>query len=215
MESRSGFAGTPRWRVAERSGWLALLLAILVGVALLAACCGGSTTLPSVASLETTSSSSSRSASSSSRLFPLGVGGFGASMSTQVGAGAAGVEYSACMRSRGIPNFPDPDAQGTLTITVSPSLDPNSPLFEKAEADCRHLVPAGRPLSPARQQQMKQRLLVFSACMRSHGFPQDPDPIFAPGGMVSQSTSRRQVDPSLPIYQAAQKACQRNRGSGG
>jgi hypothetical protein len=132
-------------------------------------------------------------------------------MSTQVGT--AGVNYTACMRSHGVPNFPDPDAKGTITVTVSASLNPSSPLFQQAEADCQHLIPAGRPLSQARQHQMKQRLLAFAACMRSHGFPHYPDPTFGPGGMVRQGLSRSDGDPSSPIFQAAQKACQRARSA--
>ena len=137
-------------------------------------------------------------------------------MSTEVGTGAAGVRFTACMRSHGVPNFPDPDARGTLTITVSPALDPSSPLFQKAEADCQKLLPAGKPLSAARQQQMKARMLAFAACMRSHGFPHYPDPKFGPGGMVSQGVGRSDgIDPRSPIFQAAQKACRSQRDSGG
>lgn len=117
------------------------------------------------------------------------------------------MKFTACMRSHGVPNFPDPDAHGTITITVSTSLNPSSPLFEKAVGDCKHLLPAGTAPSPALQQRMKAGALAFAACMRSHGVPRYPDPTFSNGG-VSQSISRRNgVDPSSPIFQAAQKTC--------
>jgi hypothetical protein len=182
-----------------------LLAAVVASLGLLGAGCGGGSKSPAVASLGTTAASSSGGASSKS-LFPPGVGGVGASMSTQVGTGAVGVRYTGCMRSHGVPSFPDPDATGTLTITVSPSLNPSSPLFQKAEADCQHLVPAGKRLSAARQQQAKQRALAFAACMRSHGVPKYPDPTFSNGG-ISQGINRRDVDPSSPSFQAAQKTC--------
>jgi len=198
----------------RRSSGTALALVVLAGVGLLAAGCGGGSKSPSVASLGTTRSNNATGSDSS--LFPPGIGGFGASMSTQVGTGPAGVEYTACMRSHGVPNFPDPDAQGTLTITVSPSLNPSSPLFQEAEADCQHLLPTRKGLSSARRQLMKQRLLAFAACMRSHGFPRYRDPTFGPGGMVSQGTNRDDgMDPNSPIFQAAQKACQQNNGVSG
>jgi hypothetical protein len=131
-------------------------------------------------------------------------------MSTYVGG--MGVKYAACMRSNGVPNFPDPDATGTITITTSPSLDPGSPLFQKAEADCRHLLPPGKTLSQAQQQKVKKRLLAFAACMRSHGVPGYPDPTFSNGG-VSQGFGRSNgIDPNSPIFQAAQKACRSNQG---
>lgn len=114
-----------------------------------------------------------------------------------------------------MPNFPDPNARGEITITVSPALDPSSPLFQKAEGDCQHLIPAGKRLSPARQQQIKERALAFAACMRSHGVPHYPDPTFGSGGMVSQKISRSDRDPNSPMFQAAQKACQSNHVGGG
>jgi hypothetical protein len=193
---------------------LALVLAVLAGVALLAAGCGGGAKPPSVASLGTTPSTSG-SPSSSSSVFPPGVGGFGASMSTQEGTTAAGIKYTACMRSHGVPNFPDPNAQGEIRITVSPALDPSSPLFQKAEGDCRHLNPAGKGLSPAKLQQVKARMLAFAACMRSQGVPRYPDPTFGSGGMVSQKIGRGDGDPSSPLFRAGQKACQSNRAGGG
>ena len=134
-------------------------------------------------------------------------------MSIEVGPGASGVKYTACMRSHGVPNYPDPDGQGVITITVSSSLDPSSPLFQAAQADCQKLLPAGKPLSAARQQQMKDRLLAFAACMRSHGFPRYPDPTFGSGGMVSQGINSRESDPNSPIFQSAEKACRTNEGS--
>jgi len=184
-----------------------LLAAGLASLALLAAGCGGGSKSPSVASLGTTPSSSA-GGTASNRLFSAGVGGFGASVSTQVGTGPAGVRYTACMRSHGVPSFPDPDAQGTITITVSPSLDPSSPVFQQAEADCQHLAPAGKGPSQARQQRMKEGALAFAACMRSHGVPGYPDPSFGSDGMISQKIGRSEVDPNSPIFQAGQKTCQ-------
>ena len=137
-------------------------------------------------------------------------------MSTGVGTGAAGIKYTACMRSHGVPRFPDPDAQGTLTITVSAALNPSSPIFQSAEADCGHLLPARKGLSHAQQQRMKTRLLAFAACMRSHGFPRYPDPTFGSGGMVSQGFGRSDgIDPGSPLFRAAQKTCQGKAVPGG
>lgn len=184
------------------------LLAVFAGVALGAAGCGAGAKPPSIASIGTTSSGGSDSASSSSSSLPPGGLVAGTSMSTDVGTGAAGVGYASCMRSNGVPNYPDPDEKGVITITISSALDPGSPQFRNALAHCQKLIPAGKAPSPAQQQRMKTLALAFAACMRSHGVPRYPDPTFGSGGMVSQKLSRSDGDPSSPVFQAAQKTCQ-------
>jgi hypothetical protein len=140
-------------------------------------------------------------------VLPPGGAGIGASLSIEVGS-AAGVRYAACMQAHGVPGFPEPNRQGEITITVSSSLDPSSPLFQRAEEACDHLIPVGNGLSPARQQRMKTALLAFSACMRAHGVPDYPDPKFGPGGAVSQGFGRSSgVDPRSPLFRNAQSAC--------
>ena len=63
------------------------------------------------------------------------------------------------------------------------------------------------------QQRMKATALAFAACMRAHGVPGYPDPKFSNGG-VSQGYGRRDgIDPSSPIFQSAQRACQAARVS--
>ncbi len=179
---------------------------------MLAAGCGGGSKPPSVASLGTTTSNGAVGGArggSSAFALPPGGAGIGASMSITVGT-AAGVRYAACMQSHGLPNFPEPNAQGVITVTVSTSLNPGSPLFQKAEADCQHLIPAGKGPSRALRQRMKERMLASAACMRAHGVPGYPDPTFGSGGMVSQGVSRKSVDSNSPIFQAAENSCRRN-----
>ncbi len=127
--------------------------------------------------------------------------------------GTAGVRYTACMRAHGVPKYPDPDAHGVITITISTALDPSSPLFQSAEGDCRQLIPAEKGLSAAKEQQFKARMLAFAACMRSHGVPNYPDPTFGSGG-VTQRSGGNGMDPNSPIFRAAQKNCQSNRTGG-
>jgi hypothetical protein len=61
---------------------------------------------------------------------------------TQQAAQAAQlVKYSECMRSHGVPNFPDPSG-GNLSVNVS-QVDPNSPLVKRAANRCSHLAAGG------------------------------------------------------------------------
>jgi hypothetical protein len=68
----------------------------------------------------------------------------------------------------------------------------------------------GQPPSPAQQAKMQAQALKFSACMRSHGVPKFPDPQFSSGRASLQIGRANGIDPKSPIFQAAQKACQKN-----
>jgi hypothetical protein len=69
-------------------------------------------------------------------LAPAGLGGSAPSTQTQ----SATLNFVSCMRSHGVPNFPDPQPNGALRIT---GIDPNSPTFKSALQTCRKLLPGG------------------------------------------------------------------------
>jgi hypothetical protein len=55
-------------------------------------------------------------------------------------ANAEALKYATCMRSNGVPNFPDPNGQGVIQINnATGSPDSNSPQFQKAETACKSL----------------------------------------------------------------------------
>jgi len=58
---------------------------------------------------------------------------------------AQALKYSDCMRSHGLPSFPDPkESSGGISISIGgPGLDPNSPQFQAAQKDCRSFAPGG------------------------------------------------------------------------
>jgi len=61
---------------------------------------------------------------------------------------AAEVKWARCMRSHGLPNFPDPNAQGAFD---SSRFDESSPAFQTASNACESLQPAGpTPVVPGR-----------------------------------------------------------------
>ena len=49
------------------------------------------------------------------------------------------LRYSDCMRAHGLPNFPEPDAKGLITIDPTGIMDPNSPQYQRAEKACQKL----------------------------------------------------------------------------
>jgi hypothetical protein len=119
---------------------------------------------------------------------------------------ASAVKYSKCMRSHGVTNFPDP-VNGRLTIVGKPGdgLGPDSPTFKVAEKACRSLQGAGKGPSPAQSKEMQQAALKYAACLRSHGVPNFPDPVFSGGGM--RQTLPPGVNPGSAQFKAAEQAC--------
>ncbi|HWH12849.1 MAG TPA: hypothetical protein VG165_17140 [Solirubrobacteraceae bacterium] len=192
--------------------------ASVAGLALILAGCGS--TGPSVARLGsgTTAGGSSPSAStgpsqgglSESQTGGPASGGSAESHSSIGIAGATGataLKFAACVRSHGVPSFPDPSAQGTFNFTGDLN---RTPQFQSATRTCSRLlhVGGGTP-SPAQQAKALAGLLKFSNCMRSHGVPKFPDPTTSPGGGVGLSVNASNgVDPNSPVFQDAQRACQ-------
>ncbi len=88
------------------------------------------------------------------------------------------VAYSECMRSHGVPNFPDPiNAEIPKDKVVAAVIgNPRSPAAQRA---CRHLIPEsglgpGQTATPTRTRLADA--LSFADCVRAHGFPSFPDP---------------------------------------
>jgi hypothetical protein len=110
--------------------------------------------------------------------------------------------YALCMRSHGIPSFPEPNGSGSIQIQKGQSLpDLNSPQVQTAEEACRSLNAAGAGPTPAQQAQQLAAEVKYARCMRSHGVSNFPDP-FSQNGLSFQG-----VDVNSPQVIAANKAC--------
>lgn len=116
------------------------------------------------------------------------------------------VKYAQCMRSHGVPSFPDPQG-GRLQIKAHKGgpLDPSSPQFQAAEKACKSMEPPGLSKGPARSGKQEDALLKFVSCMRSHGVPKFPDP---DGGKIKLNPGSG-VDPNSPQFQKAQETCRK------
>ena len=55
------------------------------------------------------------------------------------------LKFSRCMRSHGVPNFPDPTTGHGIQFTSSSGLDPASPAFKSARSACKKVLPGGGP----------------------------------------------------------------------
>jgi len=92
----------------------------------------------------------------------------------------AGLAYARCMRSSGVPNFPDPTGGGGFLFHTSAGIDPSSPAFKAAQAKCHTLLPGGGlpggPSSEPPSARTLARFLNIARCMRQHGVYDFPDP---------------------------------------
>jgi hypothetical protein len=82
--------------------------------------------------------------------------------------------YSECMRSHGVPNFPDPSSGGG--IHLSSGTNAQAPAFKSAQQACTKLLPGSGPGSQHLSEQDKIQMLEISQCMRRHGVAGFPDP---------------------------------------
>jgi hypothetical protein len=124
---------------------------------------------------------------------------------------ASAVRYTSCMRSHGVPEYPDPGSSGQLpkiTPANEAQLGVSDSRFQTATTACQALWPYQGPT----QAQVRQELtdaLTFARCMRAHGVPNWPDPTTDPeSGRVEFVIHSSQVgfDPQSPSPQILDKA---------
>jgi hypothetical protein len=142
---------------------------LLSGV--LVAGCGGSSPGPSVARLGSATTSGSTAAAGS------GAASSGSSSPSALDSDA--LAFAKCMRSNGVPNFPDPQAGGGFLFRANHGLM-SSPAVKAAQAKCRKLLPGGGPPGPGTttnpSPQTLAHYLKLAQCMRKQGVYDFPDP---------------------------------------
>jgi hypothetical protein len=137
----------------------------------------------------------------------------GAHSGSAVSLENSALAYVNCMRTHGEPNMPEPTFNGrhaALHITPNSGVDPGSPQFTAATNACKHLAPhgggpsTGQTITPAEQADY----LKAVACMRSHGFPGFPDPVFQ-NNTVTFSAAGSRIDTNSSQYKSALTTCQK------
>jgi hypothetical protein len=176
----------PRGAARERHRlWRIVPLgALLAAVAFTGTACGGGSSGPSRHPGSPTSAPASSGTSPS-------------------GPASSADAFSACMRSHGLPNFPDPNNKGQFLYSPGSGIDPSSPQFQSAEKACESKAPTG-PISGSPNQNASA-FLKYAACMRANGVPNFPDPTILNGHV--QMSLPSDVDTSSPQFQQATQAC--------
>ena len=119
---------------------------------------------------------------------PPSTGAGGSANAGDSSSSPSAVSYSNCMRSHGVPNYPDP-SNGQLPKGGAQAFGVSSSAFSKAQSACHSLLPNAGSFQeqasqctlagdcpPAVVQQMMTTDRKFAQCMRSHGVPNWPDP---------------------------------------
>lgn len=137
-------------------------------------------------------------------------GGSGASRTVQAGdpgspaGGTAGMlaamrRVSQCVRSHGVPTFPDPVLNPVTNYPVFPDDAPHIP--PSAQQACMALfsqLPAAATTARPPTAQYMRAFLSFARCVRSHGEPSFPDP---------NSLGQFPISGKTPALGAAMRAC--------
>jgi hypothetical protein len=145
-------------------------VAVVTTLSVLAAGCGGggSPGVANVASPTTTGTTATT----------------GAATTVPSGSRAGALAFARCMRSHGIPNWPDPTSNGGFDKAALRQLGLSASRVRTIEErSCNYVFQngaSGRTITLADQADY----LRAAACMRSHGFPAFPDPTFQNGNVT-------------------------------
>jgi hypothetical protein len=146
----------------------------------------------------------------------LGVAGCGGSAGRRQAASDQLLARSECMRAHGIHSFPDPvkangsegfpgtirQPDGSMTIA---GITFRGPAFEAAEQACPQGGSAGHGSALSAGQ--KESFVAQARCIRTHGVPNFPDPVFGPRGWGVSVPLNAAQDPDSPAILKAENAC--------
>jgi hypothetical protein len=166
-------------------------LIVTTGVALVLAACGrpSSTGVANVGSTTTLPGSPSSVSSAA----------------TQV---SQALSYARCVRSKGVTNFPDPNAAGAFNKLTMSQLASGNPTYSAATASCAHLFPSidGTSAGQAQLQVIANDEAKFVRCMRTHGVSNWPNPVLSQGREVFDPAAVG-IKPNAPAMAAKIQAC--------
>lgn len=139
---------------------------------------------------------------------PLAAGCGGGSSTTAATAQNGLVAYAHCMRSHGVPNFPDPiSSEGIPKDRIIALV--GSPQFAVAQKACKHVAPPdglGPQTTPQPTSTRLADALSFAKCVRSHGVTSFPDPT-ARGQLSVEMVQAQGIDARSPAVLHAVQAC--------
>jgi hypothetical protein len=131
--------------------------------------------------------------------------GFSGTPSSSAGTGsgnALALKFADCMRSHGVPNFPDP---GSPVGGQGSGINTQAPAFLSAGRNCDKLTNNPQPKGSPASESQRRAALANAECIRKHGVPNFPDPTFLSSGGTSVDLTG--LNPQSPAFRHAQAAC--------
>jgi len=150
--------------------------------------------------------------------------GPGASPQAGGSGSPSAVAYSACMRSHGVPSFPDPTpgSNGAIPKADPGQLGVSASRFSAAQLACARLIPGTGSTdeqqeeskcvqvgqcSQAVVQQWMGGLRTLAQCLRTHGVPNWPDPVISSNGLPHFPYDQAGIDHHSPQILARVSQC--------
>jgi hypothetical protein len=133
----------------------------------------------------------------------------GSSGGTDAAIHEEALKFAECMRDNGVEEFPDPDAEGGLTVDAianGSSVDMSGPAWEKAIGACEELQPPGFT-GDTRSADEQEAALEFAQCIRDNGVEDFPDPALGDPLVDTNRIPSAAEDGGMAILNAAMGAC--------
>jgi hypothetical protein len=120
------------------------------------------------------------------------------------------LKFAECMRDNGVSEFPDPPAEGGLTIDGvlnGSGLDPEGPAWKTAIGACKDLQPAGFTGDHEVSDSERESRLAFAQCIRDNGVADFPDPADDQPLINTNVIPSAATDAGMSALNAAMQAC--------
>jgi hypothetical protein len=123
------------------------------------------------------------------------------------GAQTAALAFARCLRSHGLPNWPDPTSGGVFDKSKLRRTGYSvSQVRAVEDGPCKRLVPnSGQSPGPAITPADRTDYLKAAACMRSHGYAAFPDPTFQ--NNTVQANVPSSIDQDSPPFKRVAATC--------
>lgn len=121
------------------------------------------------------------------------------------GVAAAALGYARCLRAHGIPNWPDPQSDGSFDKAKLRQLGIDLSKVQAIQDRYCHVDFENRDTAQTITAADRVDYLKAAACIRRHGFPNFPDPTF-PGHTVTVDIPAS-INQDSPQFRSAATTC--------